>query len=107
MSRIQRAVAGGGHSGAIYWTPIALSEPSDALGLAGSLSKQYGSRIDGLSAHRMSGGRRRLDLDWKPWHRRPEHLEVTAAWSSAQQRQVLHAMIRQSQRDAVLQLVDR
>ena len=28
------------------------------------------SRVDGLSAHRMSGGRRRLDLDWKPWRRR-------------------------------------
>ena len=28
------------------------------------------SRIDGLRAREMSGGRRRLDLDWKPWPRR-------------------------------------
>ena len=28
------------------------------------------SRIDGRRAHEMSGGRRRLDLDWRPWHRR-------------------------------------
>ena len=25
------------------------------------------SRVDRLSAHRMSGGRRRLDLKWEPW----------------------------------------
>ena len=28
------------------------------------------SRIDGTLARRMSGGRRRLELDWKPWPRR-------------------------------------
>ena len=28
------------------------------------------SRIDGTRARRMSGGRRRLELDWKPWPRR-------------------------------------
>ena len=28
------------------------------------------SRVDGLRAREMSGGRRRLDLDWKPWPRR-------------------------------------
>ncbi len=26
------------------------------------------SRVDGLRAREMSGGLRRLDLDWKPWH---------------------------------------
>ena len=29
-----------------------------------------GTRVDHLSALRMSGGRRRLDLNWKPWRRR-------------------------------------
>ena len=28
------------------------------------------SRVDGRRAREMSGGRRRLDLDWKPWPRR-------------------------------------
>ena len=28
------------------------------------------SRIDGARASRMSGGRRRLELDWRPWARR-------------------------------------
>ena len=28
------------------------------------------SRVDRVSAHRMSGGRRRLDLDWEPWQPR-------------------------------------
>ncbi len=28
------------------------------------------SRVDGASASRMSGGRRRLELDWRPWPRR-------------------------------------
>ena len=28
------------------------------------------SRVGGLQAREMSGGRRRLDLDWKPWTRR-------------------------------------
>lgn len=28
------------------------------------------SRVDGLLAREMSGGRRRLDLKWKPWRRR-------------------------------------
>ena len=28
------------------------------------------SRVDGLRAREMSGGHRRLDLDWKPWRRR-------------------------------------
>ena len=28
------------------------------------------SRVDGLRAREMSGGRRRLDLNWKPWRRR-------------------------------------
>ena len=28
------------------------------------------SRIDGARASRMSGGRRRIELDWKPWPRR-------------------------------------
>lgn len=31
---------------------------------------QMGSRIDGPRAREMAGGRRRLDLDWKPWRRR-------------------------------------
>ena len=34
------------------------------------LRSSGGSRIDGPTAHQMSGGRRRLDLDWKPWPRR-------------------------------------
>ncbi len=33
-------------------------------------SSSGGGRVDGLLAHRMSGGRRRLNLDWKPWRRR-------------------------------------
>ena len=28
------------------------------------------SRVDGARAREMSGGRRRLDLNWKPWRRR-------------------------------------
>lgn len=28
------------------------------------------SRVDGLRAREMSGGRRRLELNWKPWRRR-------------------------------------
>ena len=28
------------------------------------------SRVDRVSAHRMSGGRRRVDLDWEPWQPR-------------------------------------
>ena len=28
------------------------------------------SRVDRVSAHRMSGGRRRLELDWEPWQPR-------------------------------------
>ena len=36
-----------------------------------SVYKRSGrSRIDGTLACRMSGGRRRLELDWKPWPRR-------------------------------------
>ena len=34
------------------------------------LRRSGGSRIDGARASRMSGGRRRLELDWKPWSRR-------------------------------------
>ena len=39
-----------------FWSPV------------GSHSSRV--RLDGRRAHRMSGGRRRLDLDWKLWHRR-------------------------------------
>ncbi len=46
-----------------FWAPVG-SERSSTR----SISR---SRIDGVSAHRMSGGRRRLALDWKPWPRRP------------------------------------
>ena len=31
---------------------------------------QRKSRVDGPRAREMAGGRRRLDLDWKPWRRR-------------------------------------
>jgi len=32
--------------------------------------RRSGSRVDGVRAREMSGGRRRLDLNWKPWRRR-------------------------------------
>ena len=40
------------------------------------------SRIDGARARRMSGGRRRLELDWKPWSRR-QALEGLASHTAA------------------------
>ena len=36
-----------------------------------SIRSRSRSRVDGLRAREMSGGLRRLDLDWKPWPRRP------------------------------------
>ena len=36
----------------------------------GERRSRSGSRLDGSSARKMSGGRRRLDLNWKPWPRR-------------------------------------
>ena len=39
--------------------------------LPGKRKSRSGSRLDGFSARRMSGGRRRLDLNWQPWPRRP------------------------------------
>lgn len=35
-----------------------------------STRSRSGSRVDGRRAREMSGGRRRLDLNWKPWPRR-------------------------------------
>ena len=50
---------GHGWTTAKFWSPV------------GSYSS--GSRLDGLRAREMSGGRLRLDLDWKPWSRRYIH----------------------------------
>lgn len=50
---------GHGWTTAKFWAPV------------GSYSS--GSRLDGLRAREMSGGRLRLDLDWKPWSRRYIH----------------------------------
>ena len=44
---------GYGWTKAEFWSPVG--------------SSSSGSRVDGRSAQRMSGGRRRLVLDWKPW----------------------------------------
>ena len=35
-----------------------------------SISSRSRSRVDGVRAREMAGGRRRLNLDWKPWPRR-------------------------------------
>lgn len=34
------------------------------------IRSQSGSRVDGRRAREMAGGRRRLDLNWRPWRRR-------------------------------------
>ena len=47
---------GYGRTEAEFWSPVSY--------------RSTGSRLDRLSAREMSGGRRRVELDWKPWSRR-------------------------------------
>ena len=49
------------------WRETRFWSPDDGRNSTGSRSR---SRVDGRRAREMSEGRRRLDLNWKPWRRR-------------------------------------
>ena len=49
------------------WVETMFWSPDESRSSTRSRSR---ARVDGLRAREMSGGRRRLDLNWKPWPRR-------------------------------------
>ena len=49
------------------WVETKFWSPEDGRG---SRRREHGSLVDGRRAREMTGGRRRLELNWKPWQRR-------------------------------------